>query len=96
MSDIQQQIIDEALRLAERGENPNVQPCILANYNIDPRKILECTSCYVNDSWAAKLKELLEQGFIIFRIQTELSSIGHHTMAYLAKLKSDEPAGMMA
>lgn len=78
----------EALALANAGQDPGIQPSILANFNIDPTKITECTSCYVNDSWAPQLTELLKSGYIIFRIQTEFQINGHVTVAYLAKLKA--------
>ena len=80
--------IQEMLRQANEGENPNIRPAILMNYNLNPTKIVECTTCYVNDSWAPKIKELLDGGWIMFRMQTEFGIIGHSTVAYFAKLKS--------
>jgi len=82
--------VSEALRLANLGQNPDIQPCILLNCNIDPTQIAEVTSCHVNDSWAGEITKMLEEGFIIFRIQTEFGVIGHSTMAYMAKLKKAE------
>jgi transcription initiation factor IIE alpha subunit len=89
-TNIMTNLIAEILKLAEQGQVLDVQPNILLNHNIDPTKIAECTSCYVNDSWAPKLKQLIDDGFIIFRVQTELDFNGHMTMAYLAKMKEVE------
>lgn len=81
-------IVERALRdMEESGQNHNLHPCIISNENIDVTKIVEITSCHVHSSWAGNLKKLIEDGFIIFRIQTELTSTGHITMAYLAKFK---------
>jgi hypothetical protein len=84
------EVTEEMLRLANEGENPNLRPAVILNYNINPLKITECTSCIVNDSWAPKIKELLENGWTMFRVQTEFyGSIGHRTMAYFAKIKDE-------
>ena len=84
--------IQEMLRLANEGENPNAQPAIILNHNIDPTKITECTVCHVNDSWAEQMKKLLDTGWIMFRMQTEFGINGHHTMAYFAKLRPEQPS----
>ncbi len=83
------EVVREMLRLADEGMNPNIRPAVLLNYNLNPLEIIECTSCYVNDSWAPKIKSLLEDGWVIFRMQTEFAPDGHRTMAYLAKLRPE-------
>lgn len=89
MSTSAQEMIRDALRSAETAE-PGLQPSILMNLNIDHTNIGEYTSCHVNDSWAPKIKELIGDGWIVFRIQTEFCSInGHSTMMYLAKMKTN-------
>lgn len=77
-------LITEAL-LSEATAEPNLQVSILFNQNIDLQKAKELTSAYVNDSWAPKLKELIDGGWTLFRMQTEFGTNGHHTMAYFAK-----------
>jgi hypothetical protein len=81
--------VEDLLRMADKGENPNIQPAIILNQNIDPLRIAECTSTIVNDSWAEQLKDYLEEGWIIFRMQTEFSINGHQTIAYIAKLRPE-------
>jgi hypothetical protein len=83
-----QALIRDALSRADEME-PGIQPSILMNKNIDHDMVAEYTNCYMNDSWAAKLKELIEGGWIVFRIQTEFTMIGHTTKAYLAKMKTN-------
>ena len=77
------------LRMANEGGNPDIRPAILLNYNLNPTKIAECTTCFVNDSWSAKMKELINNGWIMFRMQTEFGLNGHSTKAYFAKLKPE-------
>lgn len=81
-------MIRDALRNAETTE-VGIQPCILMNLNIDHTNVGEYTSCHVNDSWAPKIKELIDGGWIVFRIQTEFYLNGHDTMMYLAKMKTN-------
>lgn len=83
-----QGMIRDALRSAETAE-PGIQPAILMHRNIDHDKVAEYTSCYVNDSWTSKLKELIDGGWIVFRIQSEFGINGHETHAYLAKMKTN-------
>ena len=83
-----QAMIQDALRAAETAE-PGIQPAILMNRKIDHDQVGEYTNCFVNDSWAPKLKELIEAGWIVFRIQTEFQINGHETHAYLAKMKGN-------
>lgn len=85
---ITQKMIGDALRSADTAE-PGIQPCVLMHRNIDHDLVAEYTSCYVNDSWAPKLKELINGGWIVFRIQTEFGINGHETHAYLAKMKTN-------
>lgn len=73
---------------AYNSGKPGFEPAILMDKDIDHDKVVEYTSTYVNDSWAPKIKELITDGWVIFRIQTELNLNGHDTMAYFAKLKS--------
>lgn len=79
-------VIQAALEGQDLGPE-GVQPAILYNNNIDLSTASELTSCHVNDSWAPKIKELLAEGFVVFRIQTEFYINGHETKAYLAKTK---------
>jgi hypothetical protein len=88
MSTSAREMIREALRSAETAE-PSLQPCILMNLNIDHTNVGEYTTCYVNNIWAPKLQELIDSGWIVFRIQTEFKLNGHKTHAYLAKMKSN-------
>lgn len=81
-------MISDALREAEESE-AGIQPCILMHKNIDHDQVGEYTTCYVNDGWASKIKELIDDGWIPFRIQTEFHLNGHDTMMYLAKLKAN-------
>jgi hypothetical protein len=83
------EVVREMLRLADEGQNPSLRPAILLNYNLNPLKIAECTSCHVNGSWAPKIKEMIDDGWVIFRMQTEFGVNGHYTMAYFAKLKTE-------
>ncbi|OGC88478.1 hypothetical protein A2419_01925 [Candidatus Adlerbacteria bacterium RIFOXYC1_FULL_48_26] len=83
-----QQVIEQALRNAETAE-PGIQPAILMNLNIDHTKVAEYQRTYLNDAWAPKTKELMDSGFIIFRIQTELGLNGHITYIYMAKMKAN-------
>ena len=87
--DTTQEVVREILRLADEGQNPNIRPAIILNHNLEPLKITECTTCIVNDSWAPKMKELLNDGWVMFRMQTEFHPIGHTTVAYFAKLKPE-------
>lgn len=89
MSTSAQEMIRGALRDAETAE-PGIQPSILMNLIIDHTNVGEYTSCHVNDSWAPKIKGLIDGGWTVFRIQTEFCSInGHSTIMYLAKMKSN-------
>lgn len=81
--------VREFLRMADEGENPNIRPAIILNYNLNPMKIAECTTCFVNDSWAGRMKELLDDGWVMFRMQTEFGINGHSTVAYFAKIKPE-------
>lgn len=83
-----QKMIQDALRDAETAE-VGVQPCILMHRNIDHDNVGEYTSCHVNNSWAPKIKELIDDGWVVFRIQTEFNLDGHATKMYLAKMKSN-------
>lgn len=85
------EIVREILKKIEEGENPNLQPSILMNRNINPEHVVEMTLCNVNQHTVEELKALIESGFALFRVQTELKSTGHYTVAYLAKLKPGEP-----
>jgi hypothetical protein len=87
MTTAAQQMILDSMRSAETAE-PGIQPAILMNKNIDHDQVGGYTSAYVNDSWAPKIKELIDDGWIVFRIQTEFGTIGHETRAYLAKMKA--------
>lgn len=80
-----------AEKIRQALENPekvpeNLQPLVIANYDIDLSKVVEFTSCFLNDAWAPKVKELLASGWIAFRIQTELYVDGHETKIYFAKM----------
>ena len=81
-------MIKDALRDAETAE-VGIQPNILMNLNIDHTNVGEYTSCHVNDSWAPRIKELIDGGWIVFRIQTEFYINGHETKMYLAKMKTN-------
>lgn len=74
---------------AAKTARPGLQPAILMHKNIDHNNVAEYTNCYVNDSWAQQLKELIDTGWVVFHIQTEFHINGHETHAYLAKMKSD-------
>lgn len=89
MTSISQQAVREALLLAQSGGEPALQPAILMHRNIDHDNVGEYAQCYVNDSWAPALKKLIDDGFVVFRIQTELDINGHVTYAYLAKMKTN-------
>lgn len=81
-------MIREALSRAD-GMEPGIQPSILMHKSIDHDKVAEYTDCYMNDSWAERLKELIEAGWVVFHIQTEFGLNGHSTKAYLAKMKTN-------
>ncbi|MBI2482010.1 MAG: hypothetical protein HYV76_00315 [Candidatus Vogelbacteria bacterium] len=83
-----QERIHEALWSAGTAE-PGLQPAILMDRNIDHDQVAEYASCYINDYWAPKLKELIGAGWVVFRIQTEFRINGHETHVYLAKMKED-------
>lgn len=83
-----QKEIQEALRGAETAE-VGIQPAVLMNKEIDHDMVGEYTSCYNNNSWAPKIKELIDEGWIVFRIQTEFGINGHSTMIYMAKMKAN-------
>ena len=83
-----QTMISEALSRADEME-AGIQPSVLMHKNIDHDGVAEYTSCYVNDSCAPRLKELIDNGWAVFRIQTEFGINGHDTMAYLAKMKTN-------
>lgn len=83
----QKQMIMRAMEEAKNGTDA-IQPSIIFTRDIDHTKIAEYTSCYVNEAWAPKIKELIEGGWIVFRIQTEFTpQYGHSTRAYLAKVR---------
>jgi len=83
-----EEIVNQVIELAARGGDPNLQPNVLMHQNIDSSYVVVgLTSCYVNDSLADTIKELIEGGWTLFRVQTELRINGHETMAYFAKLK---------
>lgn len=68
----------------------SLQPAVLLNQSIDVTKIIEMKAMFVGHyrSQFDKIRESLEDGFIIFRIQTEYSPHeGHRTMAYMVKLR---------
>lgn len=88
MSASANKMIQDALRSAETAE-PGIQPTVLMNKQINHDQVAEYTSCYVNDIWAPKIKELIADGWIVFRIQTEFQINGHETHAYLAKMKAN-------
>lgn len=78
-----------ALRNFEAGmDSPSIQPCVLANRDFDLFDVVDVWSGYLNDSWAPKIKEKLEAGFLAVRIQTEWAGDGHITQIYMVKLKS--------
>ncbi len=82
---------DVIKRLLREGNSmePGAQPAVLMNHNIDHTRVAEYQACHLNDSWAPQIKEFLDNGFIVFRIQTELGFDGHNTMIYLAKMKTN-------
>ena len=80
------EVIHEALFAGETAE-PGLQPAVLMHRDINHAKVAEYTSCYVNEPHQDRLTGLINDGWIVFRIQTEFTSIGHMTMAYLAKMK---------
>lgn len=80
--------IGSIIASGEMGDNGPQQPSILMHRDIDHENVVGYTSCYVNDSWEKKLSELISNGWVVFRIQTELSINGHKTKAYLSKMKS--------
>ena len=86
------EVIREAIRNAEQiAENTDVgvQPAVLMNKEIDHDQVAEYQICHFNDSWADKIKGLMDDGFVVYRIQTEFGQFGHRTMAYLAKMKAN-------
>ena len=80
-------LIRTSLSASQLADEPGIQPSILMHKNIDHDNVGEYTDCYVNDSWAGRLKELIDSGWVVFRIQTEFGINGHYTKAYLAKMK---------
>jgi hypothetical protein len=83
------QLIQAAIESGEIGK-AGLQPSPIFTRAVDHSRVTEYTSCHVNDAWAPKIKELLEGGWVLFLMQTELSfGIGHVTMAYMAKLKTN-------
>lgn len=86
------EVIREAIQNAEQiAENTDVgvQPAVLMNKEIDHDQVAEYQICHFNDSWADKIKGLMDDGFVVYRIQTEFGQFGHSTMAYLAKMKAN-------
>ena len=83
-----QPIIRQAMLAAETAEL-GLQPAVLMHRNINHDQVAEYTSCYINAISAPKLKELIGDGWIVFRIQTEFYINGHETHAYLAKMKAN-------
>lgn len=81
------EMVRKAIEAADMGGNVNIQPEILMNRNYDASQVTEITGLIVNDSWAGKIKEHLDSGWTLFRVQTELRTTGHQTWAYLAKFK---------
>lgn len=81
MNDVHE-LIKNAIEL---GESPKLD--IWASRDVDITQIAELTSCYVNDSWASKIKKLLANGWVLLRIQTEFDVNGHNVKAYFAKMK---------
>ena len=88
MQSIPAERIRQALEAPE-GMTEGVQPSIIAHLNIDMSKVAEFTSCYLNHGWAPKIKELLDAGWVAFRIQTEMSMIGYDTKIYFARMKAN-------
>jgi hypothetical protein len=87
---VSQEAIRQALLLAEQGGKPVLQPKTLMHRgDIDHKNAVGYKQSYLNDAHADTLKGLLDSGYIIFQIQTELQMHGHVTMAYLVKMKAN-------
>ena len=71
------------------GLKPDIQPTILQNQNVDASLIEELASASLQGD-PKEINFRLEAGFQVIRIQTEITSYGHDTIVYLARLKKKE------
>ena len=89
MSDIQTMIRD-ALRNAEMAE-VSIAPVILAQRDVNLYLVDGVVSQELGEVGSAnyeKIIKMLEEGWYLFHIQTELDVCqGHRTVAYFAKMK---------
>ncbi len=82
-----QEVIQRVLQ-GEMSENDHLLS-VLYNRNLDLSQAAGFWVGYLNDSWAPQINAKLEEGFQVFRIQTEFQgAIGHSTMIYMAKMKT--------
>jgi hypothetical protein len=85
--------VDEIMRQAifdATNADVSIQPGILLNRNISPERITDIVGQPLGDEGSdarKKIISLIREGWVFFRIQTEFGLSGHHTVAYLVKLK---------
>lgn len=80
---------EKAIRNALTGilENRDGFLTILYNRNLDFEKVELFWEGHLNNAWLGRVNRRIEEGFIVFRIQTEFQLNGHETHIYMAKLK---------
>ena len=79
-------IENQALALVRTME-PLIQVALLnPQLGIRHTDVAEYTHCYVNRSWANKLKELITSGWIVIRVLNESYAEGLELKVYLAKM----------
>lgn len=90
MSATAQEKIFQALNDAKFCTAEGIQPAILLNQNINPYLVTDVARCSVGEPGSAshdKFSKMLNDGWKLFRIQTEFCSVsGHLTAAYFAKM----------
>jgi hypothetical protein len=87
--------IDKAIKAAyEAGKRvktlhvlePGIPVAVLYERNVDHAKAIAYSSTQVNEAWRPTGEKLIADGFVVFRLQTELGLTGHHTIAYFVKI----------
>lgn len=54
-------------------------------------EVAELTSCHVNSAHSREIKGYIAEGWILLKLQTELTFNGHAVMAYFYKKRKPEP-----
>lgn len=65
---------------------PGIPVAVLYERPVDHSKAIAYSSTHVNEAWRPTGERLIADGFVVFRLQTELDLTGHGTVAYFVKI----------